>query len=106
MDKNFIQLRYATIRNAHKMSARKLSFELGQSSEYINQIENGKNMPSLDNLLNFCEYFHITPAEFFDESMNYPIEYKAIIRELNKMDVIECELILNLLKTINHNKNK
>ena len=104
MDKKFIQRRYATIRNAHKISARKLSFELGQSSEYINQIENGNNLPSLENLLNFCEYFNITLSEFFDESMNYPVEYKAIIKELNKMDNSECELVLNLLKTINRNK--
>ena len=104
MDKTFIQLRYATIRNAHNISARKLSFELGQSSEYINQIENGNNLPSLENLLNFCEYFHITPAEFFDENMTYPIEYKAIIKELNKMDTMECALVLNLLKVINRNR--
>lgn len=106
MDKKFIQLRYATIRNAHKISARKLSFELGQSSEYINQIENGNNMPSLENLLNFCDYFNITPAEFFDDSMNYPVEYKAIIKELNKMDSMDCDLVLNLLKTINRGKNR
>ena len=104
MDKKFIQLRYATIRNAHKISARKLSFELGQSSEYINQIENGNNMPSMENLLNFCDYFNITPAEFFDESMKYPIEYKDIIKELNKMDNLECSLVLSLLKVINQNK--
>lgn len=104
MNKKFIQERYATIRNAHKISARKLSFELGQSSEYINQIENGNNMPSLDNLLNFCDYFHISPAEFFDDTLRYPIEYKEIIQELNHMDTMECELVLKLLKALNGNK--
>ena len=104
MEKTFIQHRYAAIRNAHKISARKLSFALGQSSEYINQIENGNNMPSLENLLNFCDYFHITPAEFFDDSMNYPIQYKEIIKELNKLDSMDCELVLNLLKVINRKK--
>ena len=59
MDKNFIKERYAKIRLAHNISARKLSLELGQSTEYINQIENGKNMPSVEGLMNFCNYFNI-----------------------------------------------
>ena len=67
MDKNFIKERYAKIRLAHNISARKLSLELGQSTEYINQIENGKNMPSVEGLMNFCNYFNISMGEFFEE---------------------------------------
>lgn len=104
MDKSFIKQRYAIIRNARKISARKLSFELGQSSEYINQIENGKNMPSIEGLLNFCDYFGITPSEFFDDNINYPLEYREIIKELNKLDKLELEQITSLLKTINSKK--
>ena len=101
MDKQFIQNRYAAIRMAHHISARKLSLELGQSSEYINQIENGKCMPSIENLLNFCDYFGITPSEFFDETLKYPVQYKNIIGELNHLSPDDCELILNLLKSMN-----
>lgn len=101
MDKQFIQLRYAKIRNANGISARKLSLELGQSSEYINQIENGKNLPSMESFLNFCEYFNITPMEFFDDSIDYPIETKRISKELNKLTSEELELILMLIKALN-----
>lgn len=104
MDKKFIQTRYAKIRNANKISARKLSFELGQSSEYINQIENGNNLPSMESFLNFCEYFKITPAEFFDENITYPIEYKEVVKELNKLNPDEYETVLNLIKVINRKK--
>lgn len=104
MDKNFIKLRYARIRLAHDISARKLSLELGQSSEYINQIENGKSMPSVEGLLNFCEYFNITLGEFFEENFEYPTEYKKIIDELNKMDSLAVNQIYELLKLINSNK--
>lgn len=104
MDKAFVTRRYAVIRNAHKISARKLSFELGQSSEYINQIENGKSMPSVENLINFCEYFNITLGEFFNEEFSYPVEFNAIIRELNKMDTLELQVVTDLLKMINSNK--
>lgn len=101
MDKSFIKERYAKIRLAHNISARKLSLELGQSTEYINQIENGKNMPSVEGLMNFCNYFNISMGEFFEEQFNFPVEYAAIIEELNKMDAITIKQIYELLKTIN-----
>lgn len=104
MDKTFIKDRYAKIRLAHKISARQLSFDLGQSSEYINQIENGKSLPSVEGLMNFCNYFNITLGEFFEEDFKFPVEYKEIISELNKMDIIAINQITGLLKLINSNK--
>lgn len=101
MEKTFINKRYAVIRNAHNLSARKLSLELGQSSEYINQIENGKCLPSIDGLINFCDYFHISIAEFFYEEFKYPVEYKEVIQELNKMDNLSIATVIELLKLIN-----
>lgn len=109
MDKNFIKNRYAIIRNSHNISARKLSIELGQSTEYINQIENGKNMPSIEGLFNFCDYFNISITEFFEEEYKYPVEYKEIINYLNKLDKQELSLVTDLLnmltkKQITHDK--
>ena len=104
MDKKFVQSRYISIRSAHNISARKLSLELGQSSEYINQIENGKNMPSLEGLFNFCDYFGISLGEFFEENYNYPVEYKKFIQELNKLDVLELKQIYDLIVLITSKK--
>lgn len=101
MDRKFVQNRYATIRLAHNVSARKLSLELGQSTEYINQIENGKNMPSLEGLFNFCDYFGLTLGEFFEQDYTYPVEYKKLIQELNKLDALELKQILDLVTLIN-----
>lgn len=100
MDRKFVQKRYASIRNAHNISARKLSFELGQSSEYINQIENGKSIPSLDNLFVFCDYFNISMGEFFEENFEYPVQYREIIKNLNKLDAIELEKVNEVIKLI------
>ena len=104
MDKEFIKNRYITIRNAKNISARKLSFELGQSSEYINQIENGKCLPSIEGLVNFCDYFNISLGEFFNDENKYPIEYKELIKELNKLDNLELQQIIDLVKLINSKK--
>ena len=101
MDKKFVQMRIARIRNAHNVSARKVSIALGQSTEYINQIENGKALPSLEGLFNICDYFNITLGEFFDDRLEFPIEYKHIIAELNKMDSVTVNQVYELLKLIN-----
>ena len=101
MDKSFIADRYAVIRLAHGISGRKLSCELGQSTEYIKQIENGRSLPSVEGLLNFCDYFHISVGEFFEDKFRYPVEYDKIIGELNKMDAIALNTVYDLLKLIN-----
>lgn len=101
MEKEFVSLRIARIRTAHKISARKLSIELGQSTEYINQIESGKHLPSLEGLFNICEYFNISLGEFFEDKFEFPVEYKGIIEELNKMDSIAVNQVYELLKLIN-----
>ncbi|MCI9009918.1 MAG: helix-turn-helix transcriptional regulator [Clostridia bacterium] len=101
MDKNYIKDRYAKIRLAHDISARKLSMELGQSTEYINQIENGRCLPSVEGLLNFCDYFQISVGEFFEERFQYPVQYSKIIEELNRMDEQTVGKIYELLKLIN-----
>lgn len=105
MDRKFVQMRIARIRNAHKISARRLSLELGQSTEYINQIENGNALPSLEGLFNFCDYFNMTLGEFFEDRFNFPVEYSQIIAELNKMDLQEINVVHEMLKLINKRKN-
>lgn len=97
--KKFISNRFAVIRIAHNISARKLSLNMGQGSEYINQIENGYRLPSLEGLYNFCDYFDISIEEFFDAGQNYPIEYKSIIESLNKLDK---EQLDHVKKTIDY----
>lgn len=100
MIRKFIQKRMANIRNAKNISARKLSLELGQSSEYINQIENGKNIPSIEGLINFCSYLNISMGEFFEENFEYPVQYREIIKNLNKLDAIELEKVSEIIKLI------
>lgn len=103
-DKEFIKSRIAQIRGSKNISARSLSLELGMSSEYINQVENGRLNPSLDFLLNFCDYFKISIGEFFDENNAFPIEYQSLIKELNKLNKQEIEQIINLVNLLNSYK--
>ena len=104
MDKNFIGQRIASLRSAKKISARSMSIELGQSTEYINQIENGRSLPSIEGLINICEFLEISLSDFFDTQTKYPLQYKTLLSELDKLDTFELEQIVSLIKLINKNK--
>lgn len=106
MDKKFIAKRFAEIRSSRNISARRLSIELLQGSEYINQIENGRKMPSLEGLINFCNYFDISLAEFFDESNASPALNKDLIKQIEKLTVDERKALEGMVKAINKTKEQ
>ena len=60
--------RITELRMQKGVSARDMSLSLGQSESYINKIENRRTLPSMAGFLYICEYFGLTPEEFFRES--------------------------------------
>ena len=65
MKDNFIADRITELRMKRDISEYNLSYSLGKSKSYIGEITAGKCQPSVDMLLAICEWFEITPAEFF-----------------------------------------
>ena len=57
--------RLTKLRIEKGVSARDMSLTLGLSATYINRIENGRMMPSMSVFFDICDYFMLTPAEFF-----------------------------------------
>ncbi|MBP3344716.1 MAG: helix-turn-helix transcriptional regulator [Clostridia bacterium] len=106
MIQNFIRKRVATLRLSKNLSARKLSIELGQGPNYITHIENGQSNVSIESLENICDYFEISLADFFDGKTEYPLQYRKIIDELNKLDSIEIEKVYDMIKLVTDNKKK
>ena len=58
-------------------------------------------MPSMQVFFYICEYLKITPAEFFDQQVTYPLLLNETISELKKMDSQQLEHILNISRDIN-----
>lgn len=104
MNQEWFSSRLTQIRTARKLSARDLSLSLGQSPGYINKIENNRSMPSMQVFFYLCEYLKITPEEFFDQNITYPILLNETISELKKLDSIQLEHILSIVKDINEAK--
>ena len=104
MDETFIRNRITELRLKRGISEYQLSLDLGQNRSYIQAISSGRALPSMKQFLNICEYFEITPLQFFDTSeSNTQLVKKALdgIRTLSDDDLI---MLLGLIARLNQGK--
>lgn len=92
--------RLTELRLQKGVSARDMSLSLGQSESYINKIENRRTLPSMSGFFYICEYFGITPQEFFDFEIARPQETKELLGEIEKLTSRQIEHILAVVKDI------
>ena len=100
MYEDFVPKRITQLRLSRGVSARDMSLSLGQNESYINHIENKKTLPSLTGLFYICEYFHISPQEFFDTEMSSPEKVEQLIECAKSLTDEQLDNIINLIKSI------
>lgn len=93
--------RLTALRMQKGVSARDMSLSLGQSESYINKIENRRMLPSFTGFLFICEYFGITPSEFFDVDTAAPHMIREINDEIEKLSAEQMVHVLQIIKDIN-----
>ena len=93
--------RLTELRIQKGVSARDMSLSLGQSESYINKIENKRTLPSFTGFIYICEYFGITPQEFFNDKAASPQKLKELIAELQKLTPEQADHILQIVKDLN-----
>ena len=108
MNEDFVRERITTLRLKKGVSEYQMSYDLGHSRGYIYNISSGKALPPLKEFFAICDYFCLTPAQFFDEgSQNPELIQKAVsgMKQLNEADLLMLLGRINrLLET--HNKSK
>ena len=82
MEKKQFARRMSQLRQAKGVSARDMSLSLGQSAGYINNIENGVNLPSMSTFFYICEYLGVTPEEFFAAELADPVRLLSLSKSL------------------------
>lgn len=97
LEENF-RARLTKLRMEKNVSARDMSLSMGQSEGYINKIESGHSMPSMEGFFYICDYFRITPKEFFDDNVNYPVLMRELIGDLNGLNGKQLENISAIVK--------
>lgn len=95
MDEQFIRDRITQLRVAKGVSEYQMSYDLGHSRSYVYNISSGKSLPPMREFLAICDYFGITPAEFFDDGTRNPELIHKAVEGLKTLDDSDILLILN-----------
>jgi transcriptional regulator with XRE-family HTH domain len=93
MYENFVRERITQLRLQKGVSEYKMSYDLGHSRGYINNISSGKALPSMAEFFAICEYFAITPIEFFNPQMQNPHLHNEAVQGLAQLSNEDLELI-------------
>ncbi len=100
MDATFVRERITQLRLQKGASEYKMSYDLGHSRGYINNISSGKTLPSMTEFFAICDYFGITPVEFFDEAVVNPKKLKQTQTAITKLDEDDLRLVQQLAERL------
>ena len=98
MYESFVRDRITQLRLQKGVSEYQMSYDLGHSRGYIYNISSGKSLPPLSEFFAICEYFELTPQQFFDEGTQNP---ELIQKAINGMKQLDEKDMLMLLGFIN-----
>jgi len=101
MDEDFIRKRITQLRLQKNVSEYKMSFDLGHSRSYIQSISSGRALPSMPEFLYICDYFGVTPAEFFSTEENEIIKQKELNNETKNLTANDLDLLIQFAKRLN-----
>ncbi len=97
MTVNFVRERITQLRIQKGVSEYKMSYDLGHSRGYINNISSGKTLPSMTEFLAICDYFSITPSEFFQAENKNPNVVRNTASDIEKLSEEDLMLVKSLV---------
>ena len=100
VDEKYIRDRFTQLRMQKNVAESKMSLDMGHSAGYIRSITSGKNLPSMGEFLYMCEYFGITPAEFFDENIPAPLQLKELNSLAGQLPAEDIDALIAVAKRL------
>ena len=89
---------------AKGVSAREMSLAMGQSEGYVAQIERKHNLPSMTVFSYMCEYFGVTPKDFFDDVQKNPEFLQIMLEKMKSFNQEELESVMSVVDIIKKKK--
>lgn len=100
IEKHVFAQRLVSLRMKKGVSARDMSLSIGQSENYINTIESGKNYPSMTVFFYVCDYLGITPRDFFNEEIQNPERLNALLEEAQHLNDRQLNHLIAIIQDI------
>ena len=100
MERMAFAQRLAALRIQKGVSARDMSLSIGQSAGYINNIENGVNLPSMTVFFYICDYLEVTPQQFFDTGTKSPSKASELFDICRSLDERQIDNLIAIAKDL------
>lgn len=99
---DFVRERITQLRLKKGVSEYQMSYDLGHSRGYVYNISSGKALPPLKEFFSICEYFEITPQQFFDDSTQNPELIQKALDGMKQLDETDVLMLLGIINRLLH----
>ena len=93
----FVRERITQLRLKKSVSEYQMSYDLGHSRGYVYNISSGKALPPLKEFFAICDYFEITPQQFFDDTTPNPELIQKAVEGMNQLSESDMLMLLGLI---------
>lgn len=100
MDESFVRERITQLRLRKGVSEYQMSYDLGHSRGYVHNISSGKALPPMKEFFAICDYFGLTPQQFFDEGTQNPELIQKAIAGMKQLDETDLLMLLGLINRL------
>lgn len=97
---SYIRNRITELRIQKDVSEYRMNLDLGQNRNYIQGITSGKALPSMAQFLNICEYFGITPMQFFDQGTLHSQRHSNALTSTEALESHDMQLMQRLFERL------
>ncbi len=100
MDESFVRERITQLRLRKGVSEYRMSYDLGHSRGYVHNISSGKALPPMKEFFAICDYFELTPQQFFDEGTQNPELIQKAVAGMKQLDETDLLMLLGLINRL------
>lgn len=97
LNEEFVRERITELRMKKGVSEYQMSYDLGHSRGYVYNISSGKSLPPMKEFFAICDYFGITPKQFFDTGARYPVLIQKAIEGMEKLKESDMLILLGMI---------
>ena len=106
MNSRFINERITELRLKKGVSEYKMSLDLGHSKGYVQSISSGRTLPSLSEFLYICEYFEISPSDFFATDVQNSAPVETLMAVCSSLDSEDIQILIRLAQHLKNIRGK
>ncbi len=96
----YVRSRITQLRLQKGVSEYQMSYDLGHSRSYVYNISSGKALPPLKEFFAICEYFNLSPKDFFDDSTSNPELIQKAVAGMKKLTERDQLMLLGIINRL------